>query len=86
MILAYVLYMIACLWKRQKKETFGIEAWGWVTAGSGFIALIFIGFVLSRTSFATVLESIGYILTDPAHKQKGIMAFMEPGTLVCKLV
>lgn len=78
MILAYVLYMIACLWKRQKKETFGIEAWGWVTAGSGFIALIFIGFVLSRTSFATVLESIGYILTDPAHKQKGIMAFMEP--------
>lgn len=49
-----------------------------MTAGSGFIALIFIGFVLSRTSFATVLESIGYILTDPAHKQKGIMAFMEP--------
>ena len=78
MILAYVLYMIACLWKRQKKETFGIEALGWVTAGSGFIALIFIVFVLSRTSLTTVLESIGYILADPAHKQKGIMAFMEP--------
>lgn len=78
MVLAYALYAIVCLWKRQKKETFGIEALGWVTAGSGFIALIFIVFVLSRTSLTTVLESIGYILADPAHKQKGIMAFMEP--------
>ena len=79
MLLLYFAYFGMCVWKREEKGIFGWKAFATVTVGASIMAVIFLAFVLSRTSLDTVLKSLPYIIADPAHPaSKSIWDFFEP--------
>lgn len=53
-------------------QLFSLKGWLYVTLGITFLAIIFFGFVFSRSSLQEILEMIPYIINDPEHANRSI--------------
>lgn len=84
LLLVYAAFLIASIVvsivkKRAGKEQdtiFNIKCLISFTIGAAVLAVIFAAFVLSRASFAQVMESLPHILNDPSHEPKGLFSLV----------
>ncbi|MCD8096660.1 MAG: hypothetical protein LUE31_01165 [Lachnospiraceae bacterium] len=78
MVILYLLYALACLWRRSREDAFGPRAFGWLTVGCAIPCVLFFTFLLYRASPGKVLENLPYIFQDPAHVAKSFGSFFSP--------
>ncbi|MCD8363484.1 MAG: hypothetical protein LUC98_11125 [Lachnospiraceae bacterium] len=78
MLSLYLLYAAACIWKRKKEDAFGLRALGWVTVGCAVPGVLFLGFLLYRTSPAEIMRNLPYLFRDPSHVAKTLQSFFSP--------
>lgn len=62
----YGLFFLLCLFRRDWRGLL------WVTAGCGALAVVFLGFVLSRASISQILQALPIMLNDPEHPAVGL--------------
>lgn len=77
LIIAYVLFVICvvvrCALKKVetkcviKSQLFTIKTFLLFTLGAGVLAIIFVGFMLSRISIKEFFDYLPYLMTDPEH-------------------
>ncbi|MEE0859618.1 MAG: hypothetical protein U0M12_09185 [Acutalibacteraceae bacterium] len=88
MAFAYILFGICVAVHYALKKTkytntfiftdmFSAKTFLWFTVGVGIMAVIFVAFVLSRTSLSEILKNLPYILNDPEHPQLSIAEKLE---------
>ena len=76
---AYVVYSIFVLINILKNNCFTLDildkkCWLWLTAGISALAVIFLAFVLSRASVNEIITGLQWMLNDPQHESKGMLA------------
>lgn len=76
LLLVYAVYLVVvavCAGYHRRKALFPRDAFFtvpgavWFTMGAGLAALLFTGFVLSRSSIPDILKALSAILDDPEH-------------------
>lgn len=67
----YAIYAVVCIIRKDGKALL------WVTLGCSFLAIIFIGFLLSRATLPDILRALPAILNDPEHPHTGFLKNLE---------
>ena len=73
LVIGYVLYTAVVVYGMVKKAVFELEVlqkenWLWITSGVVFLAVIFLGFSLSRASVGDIIVALQWMLNDPQHQ------------------
>ncbi|MBQ7284005.1 MAG: hypothetical protein IJW74_04020, partial [Oscillospiraceae bacterium] len=91
LVIVYALYSLLVLINVMRKGCFELdilqkEYWLWTTVGIAALAVLFLGFALSRASVKDILTSLPLLLNDPYHGNssfRSIVAKYVKGILYC---
>ncbi len=63
--------------KRPEMGNLGFQAWGWITAGAGTLAVLFAVTVLSGSTVQELMTNIPLLMQDPEHTGRSVFLVVQ---------
>ena len=82
LVAVYILYTVLVIINTAQKgcfelDVFKMESWLWITAGVAGLAVLFLGFALSRASVSQIITALQWMLNDPQHEAQSIASVVK---------